>query len=108
MRRNYKEVTNLKLLLTCDNLYYYIIFSVKSNVRTGNTDAGVVKHVTALTEELAIQWTDLAPVQTDGADGNVSKDPARIKRPTDHSAHSFALATPTTLICKSNKICSML
>ena len=78
----------------------HISFSVRSNVRTGSTDADVVKLATASTEALAIRLTDLAPVRTDGVDGNASRDPALIKRPTDHSAHSSALATPTTLTCK--------
>ena len=76
------------------------IFSVRNNARTGSTDADVVRHATALTEELAIRSTDLAPVRMDGADGNANKDPARIKRPTDHSAPLSAPATPTTLTCK--------
>ena len=60
----------------------------------------VARLVTASTEELAIRWTDLAPVLTDGADDDASKDPAKIKQLMDPSALISALVMLTTLTCK--------
>ena len=80
------------------SIFFY--FSVKNNVLMVAMAWVAARLVTASTEELAIRWTDLAPVLTDGVEDDASKDPAKITQLMDLSALISALVMLTTLTCK--------
>ena len=84
----------------CLKLSLAPIFSVRNNVLMVAMAWDAARLATASTEELAILWTDLAPVLTDGAEGNANNDPARIRQLMDHSALTSVLVMQITLICK--------